>query len=200
MHTLIVSHLELSKVVPKHPIVCVVAVVVGRAALFSGLADSVQLLRLRRAKVLSLRGRLPLLVVADWVAIAVVLVRLAVELLCQIRDPARHCLLRLLEPLFESLANLREFVCPSSAWLYDTRECRHTIEEAMLAFGLSGPLAWLLPPLLALRTCAALILVVFGQLSRVYLVLLELGALRSRWLRRGSLFGLEVGVRHACPD
>jgi hypothetical protein len=70
----------------------------------------------------------------------------------------------------------------------------------MLAFGLSGPLAWLLPPLLALCTSAALILVVFGQLSRVYLVLLELGALWSRWLRRGSLFGFEVGVRHACPD
>jgi hypothetical protein len=77
----------------------------------------------------------------------------------------------------------------------------------VLPIRLVGPLTRLLPPLFAmlatltltLTPLATLALVMLGELARVYLVLLKLATgLRSRRLRRGSLFGLEVGVRHAC--
>jgi hypothetical protein len=42
--TLVVPKLQLRKVVPKYPVIGIVAVVVGRSALLSGLADAVQLL------------------------------------------------------------------------------------------------------------------------------------------------------------
>jgi hypothetical protein len=137
------------------------------------------------------------------VAVSVVLVRLAVtvKLLGEVGDPACDCLLRLLEALLNVLADLRQVVC--SELVVTCGDCRtgRTIEEAVLSVGFVGPLPRLLPPLamatLALARGTALALVVFCKLSRVYLVLLELGPLWSWRLRRGRLFCLEVGVRHA---
>jgi len=194
--TLIVVHLELGKVVPKHAVVGVVAVVVGGSARLGRLADAVQLVRLRGPKVLALlQRRLTGPWVGHGIAVLVVVIGLAVQLLGEVCDPARDRLLRLLEALLDILADLGQVV----------------VEEAVLAVGLAGALGGLLlPPLVAvgpiaalsLRVCpGALGLVVLGELTGVYLVLLELAAgLRRPWgLWRGRLgvFGLEVGVRHA---
>lgn len=79
---------------------------------------------------------------------------------------------------------------------------RHrTIEEAVLPLGLTRPLSLPLATrcVTALALWTALTLVVLSQLSRIYLVLLELTTgLRARRLGRRSLLGLEVGIRHAC--
>ena len=113
-HTLVVPHLELRKIVPKHPVVGIVAVVVGRAALFSRLANAVQLLGLRRTKVLALLRRLPgpQLIMVDGISVSVVLVGLAVtvKLLGEVGDPARDRLLRLLEALLDVFADLGEVI------------------------------------------------------------------------------------------
>lgn len=53
IHTIVIPHLQLRKVIAQHAIVCVVAVVIGRPSLLSRLADAVHLIRLRRAIVLS---------------------------------------------------------------------------------------------------------------------------------------------------
>lgn len=76
-----------------------------------------------------------------------------------------------------------------------------TIEEAVLPVGFARPLSLRLATRCITSLCAgaALALVVLGQLSRVYLVLLQLATgLGSRWLRWRGLLGLEVGIRHAC--
>jgi hypothetical protein len=203
VHTIVVSHLQLRKVVPKHPIVCVVAVVVGRSALLRRLANAIKLFRLRRAKVLPLRPRLarPLLVAVDRVAISIVLVWLAVavQLLGEVGDPARDRLLRLLEALLNVLADFGQVIWIQSAKLCSQQERERTIEEAVLAVGFVRSLTGLLPAL-ALAGTAALALVVFCELSCVYLVLFKLRTLRPRRLWRRGFFSFEVGVRHACHN
>jgi hypothetical protein len=141
--------------------------------------------------------------VVDWVAVAIVLVGLAiaVELLGEVGNPARNCLLCLLETLLNVLANLWKVIYNILATFTTSMEYQRTIEEAMLSVWLVRPLSPLLPLLFALtlsRLATTLALVVFSQLSRIYLVLLELAALRPRWLWWRCLFSFEVGVRHAC--
>ena len=114
VHTIVVPHFQLREVVAKHSVVCVIAIVVGRSALFRRLANAIELFRLRRAKVLPLRLRLsrPLLVAMDGVAISIVLVWLAVavQLLGEIGNPACDRLLRLLEALLDVLTDFGQVV------------------------------------------------------------------------------------------
>lgn len=201
MHTIVVPHFQLREVVPKNPVVCVIAIVVGRSALFCRLANAIELFRLRRAKVLPLRPRLsrPLLVAMDRVAISIVLVGLAVaiQLLREVGDPARDRLLSLLEALLNVLADLGQVVCFQSAKLCSQYEKERTVEEAVLAVGFIRPLTGLLPAL-ALAGMAALALIVFCELSCIDFVLFKLRTLRPRGLWRRCFFSFEVGVRHAC--
>jgi hypothetical protein len=170
--------------------------VVRRPPLLGRLADAVHLVRLRGAKVLSLGWPSPTLVLR--VAVLVVLVDLsAIQLLGEVVDPTGNSLLRLLETLLNILADLGKFVCMILATVAAVVMCGSTVEEAVLSLRLTRPRSSRLT--LATRLRPALALVVLRQLSRIYLVLLELAAgLRARWLRWGRVFGLEVWVRHAC--
>jgi hypothetical protein len=146
---------------------------------------------------------MPLLLVVDWVAVAVVLVGLAiaVKLLGKVGNPARNCFLCLLETLLNVLANLWKIIYNVLATITTSDEVKRTIKETMLAIWFIRPLSLMLPLLFALalsRLGTSLALVVFSQLPRVYFVLFELAALRPRWLWGRCLFGFEVGVRHAC--
>lgn len=107
--TVVVSQLELGKVVANHPVVGVVAAVVCRPSLLSRPANALHLIRLGRAKVLSWRG--PGAARVLWVAVLVVLVDFAIELLGEVADPLGHRLLCLLEALLDVLADLWEVIC-----------------------------------------------------------------------------------------
>jgi hypothetical protein len=186
-HTLVVSHLQLRKVVADDSVVGVIPVVVRRPPLLGRLADAVHLVRLRGAEVLALGWPSPTLILR--IAVLVVLVNLsAVQLLGEVVDPAGNRLLRLLEALLNVLADLGKLVCVMLATVAVVVMCGSTIEEAVLSLRLTRSRSSRLPLATRLRTALA-----------VVVLRLELAAgLRARWLRRGRVLGLEVWVRHAC--
>lgn len=120
--TIVVPQFQLSKIVANHSVVSVVTAVVCRSSLLSRLTDTVHLIRLGWAEVLSLLWRSSATCVLR-VAVPIVLFDLAVELFGEVADPFGYCLLCLLEALLDVLANLREVVC--SFALLDTRAHAH---------------------------------------------------------------------------